>query len=107
MGNDETMGYYKSGIYMVNLFRYFVARKREENRKNAKEFLRKGMKKEAWECFTRCVDVTPAMARELIKVRYLWVGSIIAVLYRWYLSEDEFVGFTRYEDRLHYSSVRS
>jgi len=26
------------------------------------------MKKEAWECFTRCIDVTPEMAREVIKV---------------------------------------
>jgi len=26
------------------------------------------MKKEAWECFTRCIDITPAMAREFIKV---------------------------------------
>ncbi|XP_021946238.1 exonuclease 1 isoform X2 [Folsomia candida] len=53
--------------------------KREENRKNAKEFLRKGMNKEAWECFTRCVDITPAMARAFIKVlRDMKIDYIVA-----------------------------
>ena len=45
--------------------------KRRENRKKyralAADHLRAGRDKEARECFQRCVDVTPAMARELIK----------------------------------------
>lgn len=47
---------------------YPVIRKREENRKLARKYLQEGKKREAWECFTKCVDITPEMARAFIKV---------------------------------------
>ena len=46
-------------------------RKRRENRQRYKalavQYLREGRAKEAGECFRRCVDITPAMAREVIQ----------------------------------------
>jgi len=45
--------------------------KRRENRakyrKMARDFLQEGKHREARECFQRCVDITPEMAREVIK----------------------------------------
>jgi exonuclease-1 len=56
-----------------------LCRKRKENREAAREYMRQGDKSRAWECFTKCVDVTPAMARELIKVlREMKIDYIIA-----------------------------
>lgn len=46
-------------------------KKRRENRQKyrqmAKSYLREGKLREARECFQRCVDITPAMAREMIQ----------------------------------------
>ena len=46
-------------------------KKRRENRQRdralAVQYLREGRGKEAGECFRRCVDITPAMAREVIQ----------------------------------------
>lgn len=46
-------------------------KKRRENRdkyrKMAKAYLREGKVREARECFQRCVDITPSMAREVIE----------------------------------------
>ncbi|CAL8126035.1 unnamed protein product [Orchesella dallaii] len=53
--------------------------KREENRKLARKYLQEGNRKGAWECFTRCVDITPAMAREFIKeLRRLKIDYVVA-----------------------------
>ena len=41
---------------------------RKENRAKGLAFLRAGNKVEAVECFQRCVDITPEMALEVIKV---------------------------------------
>ena len=46
-------------------------KKRRENRakhrKLAIEYLREGRHREARECFQRCIDITPAMARDVIE----------------------------------------
>jgi exonuclease-1 len=39
-------------------------------RKKAAQLLREGKKAEARECLTKCVDITPQMALELIKVMH-------------------------------------
>ncbi|ODM93528.1 Exonuclease 1 [Orchesella cincta] len=53
--------------------------KREENRKLARKYLQEGNRKGAWECFTKCVDITPAMAREFIKeLRRLNIDYVVA-----------------------------
>ena len=40
---------------------------RKENREKGIQFMKEGKVKEARECFQRCVDITPAMAREVIQ----------------------------------------
>ena len=40
---------------------------RSKNRQMARDYLREGKTREARECFQRCVDITPDMAREVIK----------------------------------------
>jgi exonuclease-1 len=46
-------------------------KKRRENRvkyrKMALDYLREGKLREARECFQRCIDITPAMARDVIE----------------------------------------
>jgi len=39
---------------------------RAKNRQMARDYLKEGLRREARECFQRCVDVTPAMARQVI-----------------------------------------
>jgi hypothetical protein len=46
----------------------FIYRKREEYRAKGMEYLRVGERKKAFECFQKCVDVTPEMAYQVIKV---------------------------------------
>ncbi|KAI8919082.1 PIN domain-like protein [Powellomyces hirtus] len=46
----------------------YRSRRREENRRLANQYMRSGQKSKAYECFQQCVDVTPRMAAELIKV---------------------------------------
>lgn len=46
-------------------------RKREENKAKGLEYLRAGDKKKAFECFQKCVDVTPEMAYQVMKVRIM------------------------------------
>lgn len=46
----------------------FTYRKREEYRAKGMEYLRVGERKKAFECFQKCVDVTPEMAYQVIKV---------------------------------------
>jgi len=41
--------------------------KREENKAKGLEYLRAGDKKKAFECFQKCVDVTPEMAYQVMK----------------------------------------
>lgn len=43
-------------------------RRRDEHLQQARKFLSQGRQKQAFEHFTKCVDVTPAMAYQLIKV---------------------------------------
>ncbi|MCO5590884.1 hypothetical protein L7F22_044859 [Adiantum nelumboides] len=43
-------------------------RRRDEHLQQARKFLGQGRQKRAFEHFTKCVDVTPAMAYQLIKV---------------------------------------
>lgn len=47
---------------------YLPYRRREENRAKGLEYLRTGEQKKAFECFQKCVDVTPEMAYQVIKV---------------------------------------
>lgn len=51
---------------MLNLTYNF--RHRKKNKELARKYLQQGKKKEAWECFTKSVDITPEMSREFIKV---------------------------------------
>ena len=46
-------------------------RKRESYRQKGKALLKDGKRSEAYECFQKCVDVSPEMALAFIKVR-LW-----------------------------------
>lgn len=43
-------------------------RRREANLQKGRQLLREGKVSEARDCFTRCVNITPAMAHNLIKV---------------------------------------
>ena len=47
----------------------YLFRLREENLKKAKSLLRSGHSSQANEYFQRCVEITPAMATEVIQVR--------------------------------------
>ena len=49
-------------------FTICLLRNRERNKIQAREYLRQGNNSKARECFQKCVDVTSAMALELIKV---------------------------------------
>ena len=49
---------------------YFTFRRRDIHRKKAKAFLREGKKAEARESLQRCIDVTPEMALQLMKVKF-------------------------------------
>ena len=54
-------------VYAIDIFP--LCSKREENLKNAKAHLRAGNVSKAKEYFQRCVEITPAMATEVIQVR--------------------------------------
>ena len=43
-------------------------RTRQENKAKGLAFLRAGNRQQALECFQKCVDITPEMALEVIKV---------------------------------------
>lgn len=45
-----------------------LVRRREANLRRGRQLLREGKVSEARDCFTRCVNITPAMAHNLIKV---------------------------------------
>lgn len=51
-------------------------RRRETNLQKGRQLLREGKLSEARECFNRCVNITPAMAHNLIKVGTLSSPSI-------------------------------
>jgi len=45
-----------------------LERTRQENKAKGLAFLRAGNRQQALECFQKCVDITPEMALEVIKV---------------------------------------
>ena len=47
-----------------------LERTRQENKAKGLAFLRAGNRTQALECFQKCVDITPEMALEVIKVRF-------------------------------------
>ena len=50
-------------------------RKRDSYRQKGKALLKDGKRSEAYECFQKCVDVSPEMALAFIKVR-LWCEGL-------------------------------
>lgn len=50
-------------------FIYVPYRHREANLRKGRQLLREGKLSEARDCFTRCVNITPVMAHNLIKVK--------------------------------------
>ncbi|TRY62949.1 hypothetical protein TCAL_00424 [Tigriopus californicus] len=87
--NQPTQGYILYVMKYIDLFLHYnikpvlvfdgrnlpskagTEKKRRDNRQKyrqmAKNYLREGKLREARECFQRCVDITPAMAREMIQ----------------------------------------
>ena len=51
-------------------------RRREMYRKKAAQFLREGKKTEARDCLSKCVDITPQMALELMNVNVYYILNI-------------------------------
>lgn len=57
-------------------FIYAPLRRREANLQKGRQLLREGKVSEARDCFTRCVNITPAMAHNLIKVKSSYLGLL-------------------------------
>ena len=57
-------------MWIYNLY-FCHYRTRQENKAKGLAFLRAGNRQQAVECFQKCVDITPEMALEVIKVRLL------------------------------------
>lgn len=53
-------------MYFHNIFMF--NRTRQENKAKGLAFLRAGNRQQAQECFQKCVDITPEMALEVIRV---------------------------------------
>ena len=50
---------------------FYFSRARQENKAKGLAFLRAGNRQQALECFQKCVDISPEMALEVIKVLLL------------------------------------
>ena len=53
-------------------FKTFKIRSKEIYRKKAAQCLQEGRRNEARECFQRCIECTPKMALDVIKVKNLY-----------------------------------
>lgn len=62
---------------------FLFSRTRQENKAKGLAFLRAGNRQQALECFQKCVDISPEMALEVIKVLMLLFVFLIA-LYSWH-----------------------
>ena len=51
---------------------FLFSRTRQENKAKGLAFLRAGNRQQALECFQKCVDISPEMALEVIKVLVLF-----------------------------------
>lgn len=58
-------------------------RTRQENKAKGLAFLRAGNRQQAVECFQKCVDITPEMALEVIKV------CLLSLCTRWHGCQDK------------------
>ena len=52
-------------------------RRRDVNRKKAAQLLREGKRSEARDCLTKCIDITPHMALQLMNVCTAGVSSLL------------------------------
>ncbi|CAI7783148.1 unnamed protein product, partial [Closterium sp. NIES-53] len=59
--------YHKRCIYYFVCEASFYGLSRRENLERAEQLLLKGKRTEARECFQKAVDITPAIAHQLIK----------------------------------------
>lgn len=57
-------------------FIYAPLRRRQANLQRGRQLLREGKVSEARDCFNRCVNITPAMAHNLIKVKTSYLGLL-------------------------------
>ncbi|KAL7061294.1 hypothetical protein AAHC03_010254 [Spirometra sp. Aus1] len=65
--------------YLFKFSSHLLLRSKKAYREMALQYLREGNRKAAQECFERCVDVTPEMARAVMKAaRRLGVDCIVA-----------------------------
>ena len=58
---------------------FLFSRTRQENKAKGLAFLRAGNRQQALECFQKCVDISPEMALEVIKVLMLLFVFLIAL----------------------------
>lgn len=56
-------------VMLQYCFVYVPHRRREANLQKGRQLLREGKVSAARDCFTRCVNITPVMAHNLIKVK--------------------------------------
>ena len=65
------MKVYNHILYNITMFFLStICRRRELYNKKGRQFLREGKVSEARDCFNKCVNVTPQMALQVMKVRY-------------------------------------
>ena len=60
---------------------FLFSRTRQENKAKGLAFLRAGNRQQALECFQKCVDISPEMALEVIKVLVLLFVFLIAFVF--------------------------
>lgn len=75
-----------------------MSRRREANLQKGRQLLREGKLSEARDCFTRCVNITPAMAHNLIKVRTLSDLSDRFKLYECLVALVRHLNFSSYNE---------
>ena len=64
-----------------SLLIFYFSRARQENKAKGLAFLRAGNRQQALECFQKCVDISPEMALEVIKVLVLLFVFLIVFFY--------------------------
>ena len=60
---------------------FLFSRTRQENKAKGLAFLRAGNRQQALECFQKCVDISPEMALEVIKVLLLLFVFLISFVF--------------------------